>query len=107
MKSGVTSKLEIEGGCNFQLRVDSDMVPKIFEINCRFSGTTPFCAQLGFNPVEYYLKKSLSINYEPKIDYDSSVLRFWSEVVVNKNNFTELATNGRCEPRISEQLRLF
>ncbi len=103
----VAMKLDIDGGCNFQLRLDSKGTPKIFEINCRFSGTTPFCAQLGFNPVEYYLKGSLHIPYEFNIDYESSVLRFWSEVVVKKDIISKLNDVGRCEPNISKQFNLF
>ena len=90
----VASKLEIDGACNFQLRLDTLGVPKIFEINCRFSGTTPFCSQLGFNPVEFYLKTDLDINYTPCIDYSSIVLRYWMEVVVKKSKLRELKKNS-------------
>lgn len=103
----VAIKLDIEGGCNFQLRLDSNGIPKIFEINCRFSGTTPFCSQLGFNPVEYYLKKILCIPYEFNIDYESSVLRFWSEIVVKKEMISKLNSEGRCEPFLLKQFNLF
>ena len=54
----IAKSLNIYGPCNFQLRLDNNGRPKVFEINCRFSGTTPFCAQLGFNPLEYILKIS-------------------------------------------------
>jgi len=86
----IAKKLEIDGGCNFQLRVDKSGDPKVFEINSRFSGTTPFCAQLGFNPVEYYLKTFLGKSYTPQIDYDSQILRYWSEMVVKKNSLEKL-----------------
>jgi carbamoyl-phosphate synthase large subunit len=76
-------KLGIYGSCNFQLRLDNG-VPKLFEINSRFSGTTPFCAQLGFNPVEFYLKAKLNKSYKSNINYEAMVLRHWTEVVVSK-----------------------
>ena len=81
-------KLGIYGSCNFQLRLDHG-IPKLFEINSRFSGTTPFCAQLGFNPVEFYLKAKLNIPYKSNINYDAMVLRHWTEVVVSKSILNE------------------
>ena len=103
----VASKLEIDGGCNFQLRLDKHGEPKIFEINSRFSGTTPFCAQIGFNPVEFYLKRSLGLESPVSIDYSSVVLRYWSEVVVKKSALSKLSKDCNIEPFIAEQFRLF
>jgi carbamoyl-phosphate synthase large subunit len=103
----VAIKLDIEGSCNFQLRVDKDGIPKIFEINCRYSGTTPFCAQLGFNPVEFYLKRMLGLKYEYSIDYDSIVLRYWAEVLVNKNHKDTLGTLKTCTPIYNKKIDLF
>jgi len=105
--SDVANKLAIEGACNFQLRLDGDGTPKIFEINCRFSGTTPFCSQLGFNPVEFYLKHDRSIYYEPNIDYASVVLRYWMEVVVDKADLNKLERNKVLSPNLKKQLCLF
>jgi carbamoyl-phosphate synthase large subunit len=90
----VAVKLGVEGSCNFQLRVDKTGVPKIFEINSRFSGTTPFCSYLGFNPVEFCLKADLGGDFASKIDYDKVVLRHWAEVLIDKKKLTELAMNG-------------
>ena len=84
----IALKLGIYGSCNFQLRVDKG-IPKLFEINSRFSGTTPFCAQLGFNPVEFYLKTKLNLPYSSDIDYNAIVLRHWTEVVVSKSILNE------------------
>lgn len=103
----VAARLDIDGGCNFQLRLDDSGNPKIFEINSRFSGTTPFCSQLGFNPVEYYLKKKLGQTPNVDIDYDAYVLRYWSEVVVSKSQLSELAENKDIAPKLSRQFRLF
>lgn len=103
----IASKLDIEGGCNFQLRVDSNGTPKLFEINSRFSGTTPFCSQLGFNPVEYYLKKKIGHPVEVNINYNAYVLRYWAEIVVPKEQMTELAIKKQLIPSLSKQLSLF
>jgi carbamoyl-phosphate synthase large subunit len=103
----VASKLDIDGGCNFQLRLDLRGEPKIFEINSRFSGTTPFCAQIGFNPVEFYLKRYLGIEAKININYNSIVLRYWSEVVVEKNQLTQLSENAKINPHIASQFELF
>jgi len=103
----VASKLEIDGGCNFQLRLDKHGEPKIFEINSRFSGTTPFCAQIGFNPVEFYLKRSIGLESAVNIDYDSIVFRYWSEAVVNRSLLNELSTSRNIEPHVVEQFKLF
>ncbi|MCV6622691.1 MAG: ATP-grasp domain-containing protein [Cellvibrionaceae bacterium] len=78
----VALALKVDGSVNFQLRVDASGTPKIFEINPRFSGTTPFCASLGFNPVEAYLKALLGIHYEYKVLYDHRILRCWEELLV-------------------------
>lgn len=103
----VASLLGIEGSCNFQLRLDKDGVPKIFEINARYSGTTPLCAQLGFNPVEFYLKADLNIPYQPDILWDSAVLRFWSEAVIPNDTRAALHQNGAIDPEMPEQFNLF
>lgn len=103
----VASKLDIDGGCNFQLRVDKDGIPKIFEINSRYSGTTPFCSQIGFNPVEFYLKKKEEIEYSFEINYAAIVLRFWSEVVVPKAQLDTLKREHAIAPQLSVQFHLF
>lgn len=103
----VAALLKIEGSCNFQLRLTEDGVPKIFEINARYSGTTPLCAQLGFNPVEYYLKRDIGEDYMPNIAWDSAVLRFWSEVVVPKEMQNRLEHDGSVSPQLPRQFSLF
>ncbi|MDC0429777.1 ATP-grasp domain-containing protein [Candidatus Pelagibacter sp.] len=105
--SNVASKLEIDGGCNFQLRLDIHGKPKIFEINSRFSGTTPFCAQIGFNPVEFYLKRRAGLKSDVNIDYNSIILRYWSEVVVKKKFLKKLSKIQNIEPSVISQFKLF
>jgi len=45
------------GPANFQFRVDREGVAKVFEINARFSGTTPLRMRAGFNEVEMVLRR--------------------------------------------------
>ena len=103
----VAKKLDIDGGCNFQLRIDENGDPKIFEINSRFSGTTPFCAQIGFNPVEFYLKESLGFKSVINIDFNMILLRYWSEVVVSKSSLKKLSDYGNIKPLIAQHFKLF
>jgi carbamoyl-phosphate synthase large subunit len=51
--------LQPHGPANFQFRTDADGIPRVFEINARFSGTTPLRAMAGFNEVEMCVRKLL------------------------------------------------
>jgi carbamoyl-phosphate synthase large subunit len=97
--------LGVEGPCNFQLRLDGEQ-SKIFEINCRFSGTTPFCAQLGFNPVEYYIKHDRRIPYQYNLRYDVTILRYWAEVMVRNEDIAILDQNRNIVPSYLTKSRL-
>lgn len=87
----IAKDLGVHGSCNFQLRLGPHG-PKLFEINSRFSGTTPFCAYLGFNPVEFCLKKDRGISYRSNIDYSKTVVRHWCEVVVDSSQLSRFET---------------
>ena len=54
-----TEALQPYGPANFQFRIDKSGKPKVFEINARFSGTTPLRAHAGFNEVEMCIRKDL------------------------------------------------
>ena len=88
---GIALAIGVNGSCNFQLRV-ANGIPKLFEINSRFSGTTPFCAYLGFNPVEFCIKHTLGKPYESNIDYSKVVVRHWCEVVLPAEEVEMLRT---------------
>lgn len=45
------------GPLNIQLRLSSDGKPTCFELNVRFSGTTPMRAQFGYNDVEAMVRE--------------------------------------------------
>lgn len=70
------------GPANFQFRRDGDKV-KVFEINARFSGTTPFRMLAGFNEVEMVLRHVVLGEpvVQPAIE-PMTILRYWTEEVV-------------------------
>jgi len=70
------------GPANFQFRLDRGIV-RVFEINCRFSGTTPLRALAGFNEVDLVLRHVLLGDpvTQPQVQ-DLVLLRHWEETVV-------------------------
>ena len=71
------------GPANFQFRLDDQGRPRVFEINCRFSGTTPLRALAGFNEVEMCIRRVLTGArvVQPEIK-QVTILRHWSETVI-------------------------
>lgn len=78
-----TEALKPYGPANFQFRIDARGQPKVFEINGRFSGTTPLRAHAGFNEVEMCIRKLLWDEpiVQPEIK-PITILRHWSETVI-------------------------
>lgn len=89
----IAEKLNPDGPANFQFRV-LDGKPIIFEINGRFSGTTPLRHFFGFNEVDALLKYYL-FNEEIKTPElrNGMVFRTWSDIFVEENEFNELKNN--------------
>ena len=86
-----TEALRPHGPANFQFRIDPDGVPRVFEINGRFSGTTPLRALAGFNEVEMCIRHLLW--QEPIMQPEVrriTVLRHWSETVVTQEQVDAL-----------------
>jgi carbamoyl-phosphate synthase large subunit len=78
----LAERLRPYGPANFQFRLQADLV-KVFEINARFSGTTPLRARAGFNEVEMclrYLLMGEEIESPPMRPL--VMLRHWEETVV-------------------------
>jgi Fur family ferric uptake transcriptional regulator len=69
---------------------------KIFEINARFSGTTPFRAYAGFNEVDAIVRHAVygdpitRLKLEPVI-----VLRYLNEMVVTARELHEMSKNSQ------------
>lgn len=82
----LAEQLAPHGPANFQFRLQAGRA-KIFEINARFSGTTPFRQRAGFNEVEHCLRRLVlqerpeSPRIEPMV-----VLRYWTEMVVSPSD---------------------
>ena len=74
------------GTSNFQFSLDQAGMVKVFEINARFSGTTPFRALAGFNEVEMVVRHILFGEpvTEPIVE-PMTILRYWDELAVRPN----------------------
>ena len=85
----VAERLDAYGPANFQFRLE-DGQARIFEINCRFSGTTPLRAQAGFNEVEMALRHVLRGEpvVQPKVR-PLVLLRHWEETVIEPNRLVQ------------------
>lgn len=79
----LAEKLKAYGPVNIQFRLDGDRM-KVFEINARFSGTTPLRVHAGFNEVEMVLRHLTEQKeiVQPEIK-PITILRHWSETVVS------------------------
>lgn len=92
------------GPVNFQLRKTA-RGPVVFEINARFSGTTPLRAELGFNEVEAVLRHAIEGVPVPAGTLRRGlVLRWTSEVVVPLQQVDALRTERRLEAPQGEML---
>ena len=71
------------GPANFQFRLDALGRAKVFEINGRFSGTTPLRMRAGFNEVEMVLRRILRGEpiKQPSV-HPMTILRHFTETVV-------------------------
>lgn len=76
----VSYKLKPFGVLNFQLRLDSNGLPKIFEINARHSGTTYMRALFGYNEIEYIICHCLKLPLPSLTNLkEGKVVRFFDE----------------------------
>ena len=86
-----TEALKTFGPVNFQFRVDSNGQPIVFEINARFSGTTPLRALMGYNEIEMCINK-LAFNQEitQPIIKNYTILRNWSETIIDSLDYKKI-----------------
>jgi carbamoyl-phosphate synthase large subunit len=84
-------KLRPFGPVNFQFRISNGNV-KVFEINGRFSGTTPLRMHAGFNEVEMCVRYLLcgEAIVQPDIN-QITILRHWSETIINADTTPPIA----------------
>lgn len=92
--AAIAEKLGVEGPANFQYRIKDDQ-PVVFEVNCRFSGTTPLRMMYGFNEVEalvqYYLEKE---PVEKPALRSGTILRTFSDVFIPNELIKEFKERG-------------
>lgn len=91
----IAGALHTIGPCNIQMRMTT-RGPVCFEINPRFSGTTPMRAAMGFNEVEASLRHFLigesSVSL-PKVT-SGVALRYWNELYVSPEECQKLLQDG-------------
>lgn len=93
----IAEKLNPDGPVNFQFRIFNGK-PVIFEINGRFSGTTPLRHFFGFNEVEallknYFFDEDIKVPELKK----GIVMRAWSDLFVSEEQFKKLNLNKYLE----------
>jgi carbamoyl-phosphate synthase large subunit len=95
----LSERLAPHGPANFQFRMDGGQA-KVFEINARFSGTTPLRARAGFNEVEMCLRFLLTgEEIQPTPVRPLVMLRHWEETVVEPRELDSMRTSRRSRRR--------
>jgi carbamoyl-phosphate synthase large subunit len=90
----IAEKLNPDGPVNFQFRI-FDGIPVVFEINGRFSGTTPLRHFFGFNEVEAILKYYLfNSKIQTPILRNGIVLRTWSDIFIDAEDLKNFKNEG-------------
>lgn len=81
--NNLSDALKPNGVCNFQLRLDSEGVPKMFEINARHSGTTYFRCLFNYNEIEMILNYYFPVNeYVKPTKTFGMAMRYFEENIV-------------------------
>jgi carbamoyl-phosphate synthase large subunit len=94
----VVERLAPVGPCNVQLRLREGR-PVPFELNVRFSGTTPMRARLGFNEVEEAVRH-LALGEPARNLADArygTVVRYFNELYLPDEAVAELQRAGRLD----------
>lgn len=86
------------GPCNLQMRLAGNRAV-CFEINLRFSGTTPMRARFGFNDVEAAIRHYILKQEIPDLPLVTRgiALRYWNEVYVDPAAEEELRARGHLD----------
>lgn len=86
----LAKRLGAYGPVNFQFRLKGADVC-VFEINARFSGTTPLRAQAGFNEVEMCIRHVLegAPLTPPAVDHGLVFLKYLTDVAVRRENLVQ------------------
>ena len=103
----IVAALKPIGPCNVQLRMTA-RGPVCFEINPRFSGTTPLRAYYGFNEAEAVLRHFVldEARVELPIVTRGAALRYWNEIYVDPGAVEELRATNRLNDPHAHQHRV-
>jgi carbamoyl-phosphate synthase large subunit len=95
--AAIAERLGPHGPCNLQFRVRNGE-PVVFEINARFSGTTPIRGIFGYNEVDGFLDYLVDGTPIPAASLRQGVvLRAWSDVFVPAEQMHQFADRGCLE----------
>lgn len=95
----IAAALRPMGPSNIQLRVAADGRPVCFEINVRFSGTTPMRARLGFNDVDAALRQFVLGEEASDLPHivHGIALRYWNEMYIDSRACCRLRQTGKLD----------
>ena len=85
------------GPLNIQMRMHKDGTPVCFELNIRFSGTTPMRARFGFNDVEALIREHV-LNEDISNFFSVTkghAYRYWNELYIDEKDAETLLKNGK------------
>ena len=90
-------KLGARGAINIQAKLQEEE-PKIFEINPRFSATTPMRSAAGVNEPDIVFRNNL-LEEEIKIEHYKRLvcMRYWNEVYINHSTYEKTLNAGRID----------
>jgi carbamoyl-phosphate synthase large subunit len=95
----VAEKLNVEGPCNFQYRIKNSK-PIIFEINGRYSGTTPLRMFYGFNEVEAYLEYLVNgVKIAQPTLKEGMVFRTFSDLFIENDELENMFAKNANPPK--------
>ena len=88
-------KLGVRGAINIQSKLE-DEEPKIFEINPRFSATTPIRSTAGINEPDIVFRNSV-LGEEIRIKHYEKLIcmRYWNEVYIPYSTYEKASNTGR------------
>lgn len=90
----IAESVGADGPVNLQFRVRGGL-PVVFEINARFSGTTPLRAIYGFNEVEAMVNYCLDGTPIKVADLTPGVImRAWSDILIPADELAQLDQSG-------------
>ena len=80
------------GPLNIQMRLNKEGKPICFELNVRFSGTTPMRARFGFNDVEALIREHIfDEDIHSYFDVkDGCAYRYWNEFYIDGEDYKTL-----------------